>query len=51
MISRLVSGQPLVEWQQAAIDTHLILDAFGDSFTEGGGGVAVRQIVEERPVD
>ena len=51
MISRLVSGQPLAEWQQAAIDTHLILDAIGDSITEGGRRVAVRQIVEERPVD
>jgi len=48
MISRLASGQPLTQWQQAAIETHLILDAIGASIEAGGSRVAVRQIPGER---
>ena len=45
MISRLVGEQSLAEWQQIAIDTHLILDAISESVASGGGRVPVKQRV------
>ena len=43
MIARLAGEQALTEWQQHAIDTHLILDAITQSVDSGGVRVPVRQ--------
>ncbi|MGI9473459.1 MAG: Gfo/Idh/MocA family protein [Rubripirellula sp.] len=41
MISRLIGDEPLDRWQNAAIDTHRILDAVERSVAEGGQRVSV----------